>query len=285
MTKITIKLAPPPAIRVKIPTGFGVPVGGVGAGVTDGDKGDVTVSGSGTVWTVDNIVNQIIEVANFAALPGTGALKNLYKTLDNGNYYEWTGSGYAIFTGIGPYYLVPDINAPNGVVGLNENGQIPAIVLKRHDLAATVNAIVFADGEIAYEVDGSGNIQNIRFGDGTTAGGRQIDNYRAKKFTEGIQTIPDLTASVNNWSPAQDGSGIWRLNATTAVDITGIANTAIVSELWNVGTTNNITLKHLSTSSGGINRMRCPGNVDLVLTPGRIAIIRRDSTSLIWRVT
>lgn len=255
-----------------------------GVGVTDGDKGDVRVSGGGTIWEVDHYVKEVIEVANFAALPGTGALKTLYKTLNNGNYFEWNGTAYIAFTGVPPYYFVPGINIPNGVAGINELGQIEGLVSIRHDTAANLASVVFNDGELAYELDAFGLPANIRFGDGVTAGGRQIENYRAKKFTEGVQTMPDLSANVNSWSPAQDGSGIWRLNPTVAVDITGIANTAVVSELWNISTTTNITLKHFSTSSGTPNRFRCPGNVDFVMTPGTIAIIRRDTASFIWRV-
>ena len=44
-------------------------------------------------------VDSIVEVANYAALPGTGATNTIYVTLDNSNVYRWSGTVYVLTNG------------------------------------------------------------------------------------------------------------------------------------------------------------------------------------------
>lgn len=59
-------------------------------------NGIATLGADGKVpaWQLQGFVDDIIEVANFAALPATGESGLLYVTLDTNKTYRWSGSGY-----------------------------------------------------------------------------------------------------------------------------------------------------------------------------------------------
>lgn len=69
--------------------------GNLGAirGVANGLAG---LDGSGKVPSAQlpSFVDDVVEAANFAALPGTGETGKIYTTLDTNNAYRWSGSAY-----------------------------------------------------------------------------------------------------------------------------------------------------------------------------------------------
>lgn len=70
--------------------------GNLGA-ITNVNNGLAKLDGSGKVASAQlpSFVDDVVEAANFAALPGTGEAGKVYVTLDNGKTWRWGGSAYA----------------------------------------------------------------------------------------------------------------------------------------------------------------------------------------------
>ena len=72
-------------------------VGAVAVDLVGAVDGVAELDGTGLVPSsqLPSYVDDVIEAANFAALPGTGATGKIYVTLDNNLTFRWSGSAYA----------------------------------------------------------------------------------------------------------------------------------------------------------------------------------------------
>jgi hypothetical protein len=95
-----------------------------------------------------------------------------------------------------------------------------------------------------------------------------------------------LTTSQNNYAPTGGGgASVWRISATTPVNITGLAVGQADGDVYvitNVGSST-ITLVHESASSTAANRLSCPGADSIVLATLSTAMFIYDGTAARFR--
>lgn len=132
-----------------------IPGGGSGSGVSDGDKGDLTISGSGTVYTIDNDVVTFAKMQNIATARVLGR-----ETAGSGDIEALRISGGIEFDGAGGLQT----SAFTGDVTKTAGGTITTIANDSVSFAKMQN--ISTDSLVGRDTAGTGDPESITVGGG-----------------------------------------------------------------------------------------------------------------------
>lgn len=128
-------------------------------------NGVATLDSSGLVLSsqLPSYVDDVLEAANFAALPVTGEQGKIYVTLDDNKQYRWSGSAYVIINAgdvlsvAGKKGVVTLVKGDVGLANVDNTADNVKAVFSATKLATPRNIGMTGDAVWSVSFDGSGN--------------------------------------------------------------------------------------------------------------------------------
>jgi hypothetical protein len=252
--------------------------GGSGVGVTDGDKGDVTVSGTGTVWTIDNDVVTFPKMQNIA----TGTLLGRSTSATGDIEQISIGSGLTLAAGVltssgGGGGGVTDGN--KGSILVESSGTVWSIV----DNAATFAKVqdIPTNRLLGRFTAGTGDIETVQIGAGLSMAGGVLTATNANSLTDGNKGDITVDLTGTRWLVNANALALSRLAQVPTNTIIG-RSTAGIGNLENITVGSGLALSGgvLSTTGGGGGSLADGDKGDIVVSGGgAVWSIENDSVT------
>lgn len=249
----------------------GLPVAG---SLSDGDKGDVTVSGSGSTFTIDANAITTSKIANanvtLAKIANAGANSVLLGSGSSG-----TGSAYSeISLGTGLSMSGTTLNATAG--GVTAGSSLPAT-------CSTGEKYILSNGrEFTCLDDDPDTWAEVPLASGSGSAAGQL--IRRNSANNGFENwLPTYTASITLESPtsSEDASIFYTDEAITITKLTAVLVGSSPSVTW--------TVRHSTDRSATGNEVVTSGTTTTSTTTGSVVTSFNDATipanSFIWLET
>lgn len=234
----------------------------VAADIPNLDAGKIT-SGVISADRLPSFVDDVIEVANFAALPGTGEAGKIYVCLDTNKTYRWGGSSYTQITS----GAVDSVAGRTGAVTLTtaDIGGLGTIATQASNSVSITGGSITGITDLAIADGGTGasNASTARsnlglaIGTNVQAFDQQLADIAALAVTDGNFIVANGTTFVaESGTTARTSLGLGSIatQASNAVSITGGTITGITDIAVADGGTGASTAAGAKTNLGFLTR-------------------------------
>jgi Chaperone of endosialidase/Major tropism determinant N-terminal domain len=211
-------------------------------------NGLAELDGNGKVPTAQlpSYVDDVIEVANFAALPGTGEAGKIYVTLDTGGIYRWTGSAYievnssvAIADQLSTARTIAVSGAVTGSATFNGTADIDISTTFASPTGASLSAVAasttyylgLSANSTGTWTDARVDTTNLYYtSDDQTLYATNFNTSSDRKLKDNIQTITSATYIIDN---LRGVSFNWKMNGEKSYGVVAQELEEVLPELVN----------------------------------------------------
>jgi hypothetical protein len=248
------------------------------------DVPSVTGTGASGTWSI-NINGNAATATSATSASTASTATNVTGTVAVANGGTGATTASSARSNLGLVAVAASGSAADLSTGTLADARVASSNVTQYQTSLTIAETQITDGSLLARVAGNETISGTwSFSNATTIAG--ITNS-GREIASGILTPSAIGSNANDYAPGITGISVLRISASVGgLNLTGISGGTAgqVLQIWNVGTTNAITLTNEDTNSTAANRLLTQNQASKVMQPGCLCWALYDSTVSRWRV-